>query len=449
MFGYATRANFTALHPADLSPPNQPDGTPSRAAADQKIAAAFLNGKNCFEWLHRRQNGEVFPAEVCLTALTLNGRPALLGTVLDITERKKMEDKLRRLAAIVEYSGEAIISKALDGTIQTWNGGAERIYGYSAAEAIGQPISMLCRPGHLDEIPALLEKIRRDEIVEHCETIRVKKDGKQIHIDLAPSPMKDATERIVGVSTIARDITERVKAEEQLRLWSRVLDQSAEGIFICDPQEQILLVNAAFEKMTGFSADEALGKTPRILQSGRQDRAFYADMRKSVLETGSWQGEMWNRRKSGELYVEWLSISAVYDHKGTVTHYVGIFSDITVRKRAEERMVHLAHYDALTDLPNRVLLMDRLNQLTKAAQRRKSKVAVVFIDLDRFKEVNDSLGHNAGDLLLQTIAKRLSNAVRDEDTVARLGGDEFVVVFQGLHMYKTSLCLHKSCFPAS
>ena len=199
------------------------------------------------------------------------------------------------------------------------------------------------------------------------------------------------------------------------------------------PAGTILLVNTAFEKLTGFSADEALGKTPRILQSGRQDRAFYADMWKSVLETGSWQGEMWNRRKSGELYVEWLSISAVYDHKGAVTHYVGIFSDITVRKQAEERMVHLAHYDALTDLPNRVLLMDRLNQLTKAAQRRKSKVAVVFIDLDRFKEVNDSLGHDAGDLLLQTVAKRFSNAVRDEDTVARIGGDEFVVVFQGLH----------------
>jgi diguanylate cyclase (GGDEF)-like protein len=142
---------------------------------------------------------------------------------------------------------------------------------------------------------------------------------------------------------------------------------------------------------------------------------------------------MWNRRKSGEIFVEWLSISAVYSHKGDLTHYIGIFSDITVRKQAEERMVHLAHYDALTDLPNRVLLMDRLNQLTKSTQRSKSKVAVVFIDLDRFKEVNDSLGHDAGDLLLQTIAKRLSSAVRDEDTVARLGGDEFVVVFQGVH----------------
>jgi diguanylate cyclase (GGDEF)-like protein len=141
---------------------------------------------------------------------------------------------------------------------------------------------------------------------------------------------------------------------------------------------------------------------------------------------------MWNRRKSGELYVELLSIGAVHDSRGAVTHYVGIFSDITTRKHAEDRMVHLAHHDALTDLPNRVLLMDRLNQLIKSAQRTISKVAVVFIDLDRFKEVNDSLGHDAGDLLLQTVAKRLSTTVRDQDTVARMGGDEFVVVVQGL-----------------
>ncbi|MGA2429024.1 MAG: EAL domain-containing protein [Candidatus Acidiferrum sp.] len=351
----------------------------------------------------------------------------------DITEQKRMEDRLRRLAAIVESSDDAIIGKALDGTIQTWNGGAERMYEYSAAEVIGKPISILFPHGQPDEISTNLEKVKRDEIVMHFKTVREKKGGKQIQIDLTVSPIYDASGGVVGVSTIARDITERVKSEERLRLWSRVLAQSTEGIFVCDPQERILLANTAFEQLTGFSTGEVLGKTPRILQSGRQDRAFYSNMWKSVLETGAWRGEMWNRRKNGEFYVEWLSISAVYDHKGTVTHYVGIFSDVTVRKQAEERIVHLANYDALTDLPNRVLLMDRLNQLTKAAQRRKSKVAVVFIDLDRFKEVNDSLGHDAGDLLLKTLAKRLSDAVRDEDTVARLGGDEFVVVFQGLH----------------
>jgi diguanylate cyclase (GGDEF)-like protein len=169
--------------------------------------------------------------------------------------------------------------------------------------------------------------------------------------------------------------------------------------------------------------------------SARSPGASLVQLQVAALETTAnpVRGEMWNRRKNGELFVEWLSISAVYDRKGSVAQYIGVFSDITDRKQDEERMVHLAQYDALTDLPNRALLMDRLNQLTKASQRTKTKVAAVFIDLDRFKEVNDSLGHDSGDLLLQTLAKRLSDSVRAEDTVARLGGDEFVVLFQGVH----------------
>ena len=443
LFGYSTKAEIMALHPADLSPPNQPDGTPSRTAADQTIATTVLNGRNRFEWLHRRKNGQVFPAEVSLTAMTLNGQPALLGTVIDISVRKKMEDRLRQLAAIVESSDDAIISKALDGTIQTWNGGAERMYEYSAAEAIAKPISIIFPDGKQDESSTILEKIKRDETVKYADSIREKRGGKQIHIDLTAVPIKDVTGRIIGASTIARDVTERVKADERLRLWSQVLDQSGEGIFVCDPQEHILIVNTAFQKLTGFSSDEALGKTPRILQSGRQDRAFYTNMWKSVSEAGAWRGEIWNRHKSGDLFAEWLSISAIYDHKKEVTHYIGIFSDITAHKDAAERMAHLAHYDALTELPNRVLLMDRLNQLIKAAQRRKSKVAVVFLNLDRFKEVNDSLGHAAGDLLLQTLAKRFYNVVRGEDTLARMGGDEFVVVIQSLRQGQDAAIIAK------
>jgi diguanylate cyclase (GGDEF)-like protein/PAS domain S-box-containing protein len=389
----------------------------------------------------QRKDQTVLDVELHAVGLMVDGKlVGSLGLYQDISvrtraveEMKKMEHKLRGLAAIVESSDDAIISKALDGTIQTWNGGAERMYEYSAVEAIGKPISIIFPDEEWNEIPAILERVKQDETVKHFETVRVKKDGKRIHIDITISPVNDALGRIVGASTIARDITERVKAEERLRLWSGVLEQSGEGIFICDPQEHILLVNTAFEKLTGFLADEAVGKTRGVLQTEPQDRAFDTDMWKSVSETGAWQGEMWNHRKSGELYAEWLSISAISDHKGVVTHYIGIFSDITARKQAAERMVHLAHYDALTDLPNRVLLMDRLSQLTKAAQRKKSKVAAVFIDLDRFKEVNDSLGHDAGDLLLQTLAKRFSNVVRNEDTLARLGGDEFVMVIQGLH----------------
>jgi diguanylate cyclase (GGDEF)-like protein/PAS domain S-box-containing protein len=389
----------------------------------------------------QREDQSVIDVELHTVGLMVEGKlVGSLGLYQDITvrtraeeEMRKMETTLRRLAAIVESSDDAIISEALDGTIQTWNGGAERMYEYPAAKAIGKPINIIFNDGPEDEISSLLEKVKPAETATRFETIRVKNDGKRVHIDCTLSPVIDAAGRLVGASTIARDVTERVKAEERLQLWSRVLDQSGEGIFICDPQERILLVNKAFEKLTGFSAEEACGKTPRILQSKHHDRAFYADLWKILSETGAWQGELWNRRKSGELYAEWLSLSAISDSKGVVTHYIGIFSDITSRKRAAEQMVHLAHYDALTDLPNRLLLMDRLQQLTKAAQRRESKVAVVFIDLDRFKEVNDSLGHAAGDVLLQTLAKRFSKVVRAEDTLARMGGDEFVMVIQGLH----------------
>ena len=372
----------------------------------------------------------------------ITARRIILETTEQLTNYEKMyaelrqsEDQFRDLADNIP---EVFFVLGLDPVLTTYVSPAyDLIWGRSRQALYEDPSAW---------IEAIHERDRErvKDIFSHClqgnnldmEYRVVRPDGsaRDIHARAFPvlSP-EGKPSRIVG---LAQDVTERVEAERRLCLWSRVLEQSGEGIFICDPHERILLVNTAFEKLTGFSADEALGKTPRILQSGRQDRAFYADLWRSVAETGAWCGEMWNRRKSGELYVEWLSIGAVRDPKGAVTHYVGIFSDITIRKQAEDRLVHLAHYDALTDLPNRILLLDRLNELIKSAQRNKSKVAVVFIDLDRFKEVNDSLGHEAGDLLLQTLAKRLSGAVRDQDTVARMGGDEFVVLIQGLHEVK-------------
>jgi diguanylate cyclase (GGDEF)-like protein/PAS domain S-box-containing protein len=229
------------------------------------------------------------------------------------------------------------------------------------------------------------------------------------------------------------DITERMAAEDRMRLWMSVVEQTTEGILICDPQQRILAVNPAFERLTGYSQQEAVGKTPRILHSGRQDATFYANLWNTIAATGRWSGEICNRRKNGELYVEWLALDAVYDSRGHVTHYVGVFSDITVRKEVEERIRHLAQHDALTDLPNRSVLMLRLEQLIELADRSKDRIAVLFLDLDGFKHVNDSLGHETGDLLLQTVARRIRSAVRHSDTVARIGGDEFVILLSGLH----------------
>jgi diguanylate cyclase (GGDEF)-like protein/PAS domain S-box-containing protein len=335
-------------------------------------------------------------------------------------------------AAAIKAMANAVVITDHTGRVIWVNSAFEQLTGYTHAEIVGHTTQVLKSGLNPQELYEEMWRTILGGRIWRGELTNRRKDGSLYDEEMTITPVRNSTGEITHFVAIKLDIAERKKAQERLRLWSRVLDQSAEGIFICDPHERILLVNAAFERLTGFSADEAVGKTPRILSSGRQDRAFYASMWRSLSETGTWHGEMWNRHKSGDLYVEWLSVSSIYDHKGDVTHFVGIFSDITARKQAEERLVHVAHHDALTDLPNRVLLMDRLNQLIKAARRSKSKVATVFIDLDRFKEVNDSLGHDAGDVLLQTLTKRLSNAMRNEDTLARIGGDEFVAVFHDL-----------------
>ncbi len=212
------------------------------------------------------------------------------------------------------------------------------------------------------------------------------------------------------------------------KLADKIFEHSSEGVMITDPASNIINVNKAFTQVTGYSREEVTGKSPSLLNSGRQDAGFYRVMWQSLTETGHWQGEIWNRRKNGEVYLEWLSITAIMDSLGHATHYVAIFSDITTIKANEERLHHLAYYDALTELPNRILFNDRLNQAMARASRGNQMVAVMLLDLDRFKIINDTLGHMAGDTLLIDVARRVGDCMRESDTVARLGGDEFIVV---------------------
>ena len=217
-------------------------------------------------------------------------------------------------------------------------------------------------------------------------------------------------------------------SQRSLHLAEKVIASSLEGILITDPDANILTVNPAFSRLTGYAADEVIGKNPSLLGSGRQGPEFYAGLWAKLLRDGQWQGEIWNRRKSGEIYPELLTITAIRDTDGTLTHYAALFSDISELKENEERIRHLAYYDPLTTLPNRRLLEDRLHVALAHAHRNRLQMAVLFIDLDRFKRINDSLGHQVGDQLLVTIARRLCSALREDDTIARMGGDEFVVV---------------------
>ncbi|WP_290617728.1 MULTISPECIES: bifunctional diguanylate cyclase/phosphodiesterase [unclassified Arsukibacterium] len=224
------------------------------------------------------------------------------------------------------------------------------------------------------------------------------------------------------------DITARKEAELKLQLMARLFEQSSEGVLITDADQKIVMVNQAFSKISGYTAAEVLGKNPKILASGRQDKNFYEQMWQAIAQQGSWQGEIWNRRKNGSSYPQWLSISRITDDQQKISHYVALFSDISQYKKDEAQIKFLANYDPLTQLPNRSLLIDRTEQALLHAQRNNQPLAMLLMDLDRFKQVNESLGHESGDELLVQVAQRLRKLSRAQDTLSRLGGDEFVLV---------------------
>lgn len=212
-----------------------------------------------------------------------------------------------------------------------------------------------------------------------------------------------------------------------------LLESIGEGLIITDPERRILRVNQAFCEITGYTREEVIGRTPRLLRSGRHDEAFYRRMWEAIHKDGVWRGEVWNRRSDGQIYLEWLVVTAVKDPAGRVVNYVATFCDVSRMNEATARLHHLAHHNPLTELPNRLLLTARLEHALAQAQRDQSGVAVLFIDLDRFKQINDTYGHAVGDRVLQTAAQRMSRCLRKGDTAAHLGGDELVAVVEQVH----------------
>ncbi len=261
---------------------------------------------------------------------------------------------------------------------------------------------------------------------EHFEVAYALADGRRLDLEVTASRIEYDGDAYY--CAIAHDISERKRAEWELRLSAKVFDNAAEGMVVTNERNRIVAVNDAFCRITGYDREEVIGADPAMLGSGRQDPAFYAAMWAQLCDTGHWAGEIWNRRKSGEIYPEWLSIKAVRNEAGEIVNYIAAFSDITEIRAQEERIRHLAQYDFLTDLPNRALLRDRLERAILAAGRHGKRVGLLFVDLDRFKTINDSLGHAAGDRLLCEVAARLLETVRSSDTVSRQGGDEFVIL---------------------
>lgn len=336
-------------------------------------------------------------------------------------------------AAALEASANAIIITNRDAMIQWANPAFSRLSGYGLEEAIGKHPNELLgsgsqNPGFYD---ALWQTILGGE-VWHGELVNKRKDGTLFHQEMTVTPVRIDDDNITHFIAIKQDISERRQTEERLREAAAVMENTHEGVVITDTTPCILAVNQAYTAITGYSAEEVIGKNPGIVSSGRADQAFYATMWKKLLQDGYWQGEVWNRRKNGESYPQLLTISTVYDDAQKPVRYVGVFADITQLKANQAQLEYMAHHDALTQLPNRSLAESRLERKIEQAQRDAHQIAVLFIDLDRFKAVNDSFGHLVGDELLCAVSERLGKRVREGDTLGRLGGDEFILLVNPL-----------------
>ncbi len=327
----------------------------------------------------------------------------------------------------------AVLMLDPQGVIRSWNAGARRIKGWESDEIIGQHFSRFYTPEDIAQgVPehALATALVAGQF--RGEGLRVRKDGTTFRASVLITAMRDADGQVKGFTKVTRDITEHHQQEERLRLAATVFRSTQEGVAITDAQARVLAVNPAFERITEYKEADVLGLNMRLLASGRHDREFFRAFWRELLETGFWQGEIWNRRKGGEVHPGWLAVSAVRNGDQQIVNFVSVYTDITRIPHAQAQLDRLAHHDALTDLPNRVLLHTRLNHTLERAQRAGTLCAVFFLDLDRFKPVNDQMGHEAGDELLKGVAKRLRLHLRDNDTVARIGGDEFVVVLEDL-----------------
>ena len=343
-----------------------------------------------------------------------------------------------RLLAVMNNSVSLMAVKDASGRYQFANPKFERSFGFQRGEVVGKTDFQLFPPSVSDLFrESELESMRLRKDIEREEVLRL--GGEDRYFLVVRFPLFDDDGAITGVCFQATDITERKHAEEQLRLAARVFDRAAEGVLVTDINQCILTVNDSFTNVTGYAREDVVGKTPQIMSSGKHPPAFYADMWEKISERGWWQGEIWNRRKNGNLYLEWLSINTVKDQEGAVVNYVAMFSDITLVRESQHRVEFLATHDDLTGLPNRTLFNDRLRLALARSARSKESVAVLFLDLDNFKVVNDTLGHDAGDKLLKQAAGRLLECVRTEDTVARLGGDEFVILLEASERHEAAM----------
>ncbi|MDO8989395.1 MAG: PAS domain S-box protein [Sideroxyarcus sp.] len=387
---------------------------------------SFMGNSGTFETVHKHKDGSLLDVEVCATGVEIDGKGYLYASSRDITERKKVQAVLQRQRKVIETAMDGFWMTDANGFLEEVNEAYAKISGYTMQELVGMHISHLEASEREEETRAHIELIMARGY-DRFETKHRRKDGRVVDIEVAATYLQESGRLFV----FCHNITQRKQNEQELRIAAATFD-AQDAILITDAGNKIIRVNRAFTQITGYSAAEVLGRDPKLMSSGRHDKAFYDAMWQQILETGSWAGEIWDRRHDGEIYPKWMTITAIKDEHGATTQYVAIFSDITARKQEEEEIRSMAFYDALTQLPNRRLFLERFHEALAASARYGDHGALLFIDLDRFKILNDTLGHDYGDLMLIEVAARIKSCVREIDTVARLGGDEFVVLLENI-----------------
>ena len=428
--GFPSREAMLGSRVASVSTATQPDGHDSYARAVTLLNAARAGRVQRFEWRHRHTESGDSCVAITLSPLRFEDRQLVLGTWHDVTPHLQAE---QRLEEVLRATNTGIWEFSPGSGRLVCNERWAEILGYRKQDLEALDLSTWqawIHPHDLDDaLAAIADCWSRQEALFRLE-LRVRhrdghwvwtaNQGKVVEWDAAGRPR-----RLVGTTL---DVTERRQADERLKLAASVFSHASEGIMITDAAVRIVSVNDAFSRITGYPTAEVIGRSPSILRSGVHPDAFYQEMWRSLKSTGHWSGELWNRHRDGQLFAELVNISAVTDRQGRVENYVALFTDITALKQHQQQLEHSARYDALTDLPNRVLLADRLGQAMARVRRHGGAVAVAYIDLDGFKAVNDTHGHAVGDQLLVALSARMKDLLREGDTLARLGGDEFVAV---------------------
>jgi diguanylate cyclase (GGDEF)-like protein/PAS domain S-box-containing protein len=428
------------------------------AAFEQAVSRASKQGEPYRIKLRiRRPDGEERRMiSICTPHLDAQGKVARLsGTVQDVTEREQEEAERRHLQTMLARTEQLAHVGSWEMQVETnsvtWSEELFRIFQMDPAEGV-PPFTehhrLFC-PEDFARLQTAMDAVINEGIPYALELCARRSDGSTRECFARGYPETRWSHKVTQVYGTFEDITERKQAEHDLRLAASVFTHSLEGIIITDAENRIVDTNPAFTTITGYEREDVLGKNPSILASGRQYEAFYREMWDAIRHQGSWRGEVWNRRQDGQIYAELLSISSVQDADNSVQSYIGVFSDISERKAHEGELDRLANYDSLTELPNRRLLGDRLEQALARTRRSGRSMALCYLDLDDFKPINDQFGHEVGDEVLIGIANRLSKLVRAQDTVARLGGDEFVLLFTDLTRAEDSHLLLERVLAAS